>query len=149
MSSNLPQIITSLAGMTVSGYPMTVYHGSGLKNSIEVADLPARVINTIGIQSNRTRTKTLGGAGHVMQTVWTITDVALLRPAAMGIGLSDIAEDMTEYMANYHQSLRSVVGSGWVIVDTSVRGQVLEWPQSSGRFYDAVAATITFSEFIQ
>lgn len=149
MASNLSPIISAVAGMTVSGFPMTVYHGSTLRGSIEIADLPARVINTIGITSSRTAAKTLGGAGHVMQTTWVLNDIALLRPAGMGLGLEDIADTLTNYMAAYHQSLRTLVGSGWVLVDASLRAQVQEWPQSSGRFYDVVSATITFNDFIQ
>jgi hypothetical protein len=149
MGAHLDPIIDALEAMTITGYSMTVYRGATLKNAVEVADLPVRIISAIGMQSNRLQTRTLGGSGHLMQTEWTIVDVALLRGAGMGIGLKDIAPSMEGYMSAYHDALRTITNPSWTLVGASLRSQVQEWPQASGRFYDVVTATLTVSDIIQ
>jgi hypothetical protein len=148
MSSQLISIVAAVAGMSVSGVS-TVYYGATLKNAVEIADVPARIVSAVGMQSARTKTTTLGGAGHVMQTEWTITDVALLRPAGMGMGLKDIAVTMETYMAAYHEAVRTLIAPAWTLIDVRCRAQILEWPQASGRSYDTVVATLVISEIVQ
>jgi hypothetical protein len=148
MSSQLVSIVASVASMSVSGIS-TVYYGTSLKNAVEIADTPARIISAIGMQSSRTKTTTLGGSGHVMMTEWTITDVALLRPAGMGMGLRDVALTMETYMAAYHDAVRTLVAPAWQVIDVRCRSQILEWPQASGRSYDTVIATLVISEIVQ
>lgn len=146
--SHLASIVDAVVAMSVTGVT-TVYRGASLKDSAEIADLPMRIISAVGMQSARTRTTTLGGGGHVMTTEWTITDLALLRSAGMGLGLSDIAPDMETYMSAYHDAVRTLANPSWYLTDTRVRAQVLEFPQGSGRFYDAVVATMTFNDINQ
>jgi hypothetical protein len=148
MSSQLVSIVASVASMSVSGIS-TVYYGTSLKNAVEIADVPARIISAIGMQSSRTKTTTLGGSGHVMMTEWTITDVALLRPAGMGMGLRDVSLTMETYMAAYHDAVRTLVAPAWQVIDVRCRSQILEWPQASGRSYDTVIATLVISEIVQ
>lgn len=147
MASQIDAIIDALEAMAVSGVS-TVYRGSTLKNSVEVADLPVRIISAIGMQSNRLQSRTFQ-SGHLMQTEWTLVDVALLRGAGMGIGLKDIAPSMETYLGAYHDALRTLIGPSWTVTGASLRSQVLEWPQASGRYYDAVIATLNISEIIQ
>ena len=147
MASQLDAIIDALEAMAVSGVT-TVYRGATLKDNVEVADLPVRIISAIGMQSNRLQSRTFQ-SGHLMQTEWTLNDVALLRAAGMGIGLKDIAPSQETYLASYHNALRSFIGPTWTVTGASLRSQVLEWPQASGRYYDAVIATLTVSEIIQ
>jgi hypothetical protein len=146
--AHLDGILDVLEAMTITGYSMPVYRGSTLKNAVETADLPVRIISAIGIQSNRVRALTLGG-GHLIQTDWTINDIALLRGAGLGIGLRDIAPGMEGYMSAYHDSLRTIVNPAWKIITVSMRAQVQEWPQASGRYYDVVTAQLTISDIIQ
>ena len=148
MSSQLVAIVDAIAAMSVTGVT-TVYSGTTLKNAVEIADVPARIVSAVGMQSARTKTSTLGGSGHVMMTEWTITDVALLRPAGLGIGLKDVADTMESYMAAYHDAVRTLVAPAWQLVDVRVRAQILEWPQASGRSYDTVVATLVISEIVQ
>jgi hypothetical protein len=148
MSSQLVAIVDAIAAMSVTGVT-TVYSGTTLKNAVEIADVPARIVSAVGMQSARTRTTTLGGSGHVMQTEWTITDVALLRPAGMGIGLKDVVDTMESYMAAYHDAVRTLVAPSWQIIDVRCRAQILEWPQASGRSYDTVVVTLVISEIVQ
>ena len=148
MSSQLVAIVDAIAAMSVTGVT-TVYSGTTLKNAVEIADVPARIVSAVGMQSARTKTTTLGGSGHVMMTEWTITDVALLRPAGMGIGLKDVVDTMESYMAAYHDAVRTLVAPAWQLIDVRVRAQILEWPQASGRSYDTVVATLVISEIVQ
>ena len=147
MASQLDAIIDALEAMSVSGVT-TVYRGSTLKDNVEVADLPVRIISAIGMQSNRLTSKTFQ-SGHLMQTEWTLNDVTLLRAAGMGMGLKDIAPSQETYLAAYHNALRTLIGPAWTLTGASLRSQVLEWPQASGRSYDVVIATLTISEIIQ
>lgn len=148
MSSQLVAIVDAIAAMSVTGVT-TVYSGTTLKNAVEIADVPARIVSAVGMQSARTKTTTLGGSGHVMMTEWTITDVALLRPAGMGIGLKDVVDTMESYMAAYHDAVRTLVAPAWQLIDVRCRAQILEWPQASGRSYDTVVATLIISEIVQ
>jgi len=150
MASQLDSILDALQAMTITGYSYTVYRGSTLKNVIEIAQTPCRIISAIGVQSGRTDRLTFG-SGAVMKTEWTIQDIALIRAASLGIGLSDVAVTIEGYLAAYHQAVRSTVdgNSRWLITDVSVRSQVLEWPAASGNFFDAVAATLTVTDIIE
>jgi len=148
MSSQLVAIVDAIAAMSVTGVT-TVYSGTTLKNAVEIADVPARIVSAVGMQSARTKTTTLGGSGHVMMTEWTVTDVALLRPAGMGIGLKDVVDTMESYMAAYHDAVRTLVAPSWQVIDVRCRAQILEWPQASGRSYDTVVVTLVISEIVQ
>jgi len=150
MASQLDNILDALQAMTITGYSYTVYRGSTLKNVIDIANTPCRIITAIGVQSARTDRLTFG-SGVVMKTEWTIQDIALIRAASLGIGLSDVAVTIEGYLAAYHQAVRSTVdgNSRWLITDVSVRSQVLEWPAASGNFFDAVVATLTVADIIE
>jgi hypothetical protein len=148
MSSQLDSILDAVEAMSVSGVT-TVYRGSSLKDSAEIADIPMRIISAIGMSSARVQTKTLGGSGHVMMAEWTITDLALLRSAGMGLGLSDVAPNVEQYLAAYHNAVKTLTAPSWSVVDLRCRAQVLEFPAASGRNYDAVVATLVFREINQ
>lgn len=146
--SQLDSILDAVEAMSVSGVT-TVYRGSSLKDSAEIADIPMRIISAIGMSSARVQTKTLGGSGHVMMAEWTITDLALLRSAGMGLGLSDVAPNVEQYLAAYHNAVKTLTAPSWSVVDLRCRAQVLEFPAASGRNYDAVVATLVFREINQ
>lgn len=150
MASNLDAILDALQAMTITGYSYTVLRGATLKNVIDIATTPCRIISAIGVQSSRTQRQTFG-SGAVMRTEWTIQDIALIRPASLGVGLMDIAPTIEGYLAAYHEAIRSAFAgnSAWVVTDIALRSQVLEWPAASGNFFDAVVATITASDIIQ
>lgn len=150
MASQLDNILDALQAMTITGYSYTVYRGSTLKNVIDIANTPCRLLTAIGVQSARTDRLTFG-SGAVMKTEWTIQDIALIRPASLGIGLSDVAVTLEGYLAAYHQAVRSTVdgNSRWLITDVALRSQVLEWPAASGNFFDAVVATLTVADIIE
>jgi hypothetical protein len=150
MGSQLDNILDALEAMSITGYTYTVYRGSTLKDVIEIAHTPCRIISAIGVQSSRTDRLTFG-SGAVMRTDWTIQDTALIRFASLGIGLRDVAVSMEGYLAAYHQAVRSAfdANSRWLITDVSLRSQVLEWPAASGNFYDSVVVTLTVTDIIE
>lgn len=150
MGSQLDSILDALEAMSITGYTYTVYRGSTLKDVIDIANTPCRIISAIGVQSSRTDRLTFGSGG-LMKTDWTIQDTALIRFAALGIGLRDIAATQEGYLAAYHQAVRTAfdANSRWVITDVSLRSQVLEWPAASGNFYDSVVATLTVADIIE
>ena len=149
MASQLTSIIDAVVALSITGYSMPVLRGVTLKDQVDDADIPTRIVNALGMSSQRTRTTTLGGGDHVMQAEWTLNDIALLRAAGLGLGLKDIAGSVEGYLAAYHDALRQLIAPGWVVSNASLRASVLEWPQGSGRYYDAVTATLTITEIIQ
>lgn len=146
--SQLSNIVDAIVGMSVAPVAL-VLRGSTLKNAVNIADAPVRIVSAVGMQSTRVKTATLGGSGHVMTAEWAISDVALIRTAGTGLGLSDVVGDMESYLAAYHDAARTLVAPAWAVIDIRCRAQILEWPQASGRFYDAVIATVSVREINQ
>jgi len=138
VGSQLATIVTAIAGMTITGYAYDVHVGDEMR----------RVINAIGLASSMTKVQTFG-SGHVMTTEWTITDIALIRKAGMGLGLKDIQPNLQGYLAAYHDAVRTLVANRWTLTRCQLRSSVLEWPQASGSWHDAVTATLTISEIIE
>lgn len=147
--SQLSAIIDAVCALSPSGFTGTVLRGTALKNVVDDADVPVRIVSAVGMQSARTRVTTLGGGGHVMTTEWTIVDLALLRNAGIGQGMKDIALGMESYLNAYHDAARTLAAPAWAVTDVKTRAQILEFPQGSGRFYDAVVATITVNDINQ
>lgn len=148
MASQLSYILSQIAAMAPVGYDYDVYIGDDLKNRFEIANLPARVINAVGFGATMQRAQTFG-AGHVVTTEWTITDIALIRKAGMGLGLRDISDDITGYLIAYHDAIRDLVTSQWTLSRATMTSSVLEWPQGGGSYHDAVTATLTITEIVQ
>jgi hypothetical protein len=149
MASQLASIVDAIAALSITDFAIPVLRGSTMKNQIDDPDIPTRIISAVGMSSARTKTTTLGGSGHVMMTQWTITDVALLRSAGIGMGLRDVSVSMQSYLAAYHDAVRTLAAPSWQVVDVQCRAQILEWPTESGRRYDTVFATLLISEIVQ
>jgi len=148
MGSQLATIVTAVADMVITGYPYTVHVGDEMRNHFDIANIPCRVINAVGFSSSMARVQTFG-SGHVMTTEWTITDIALIRKAGMGFGLKDIQPELQGYLAAYHDAVRTLVANRWTLTRCQLRSSVLEWPQASGSYHDAVTATLTITEIIE
>lgn len=147
--AHLTDIVDAVCAMTITGFSGAVLRGATLKNQVDDPDVPTRIVSAVGMQSSRTRVTTLGGSGHVMTTEWTITDLALLRNAGIGQGLRDVAPGMENYLSAYHDAVRQLSSYGWAVTDIKTRAQVLEFPAASGRYFDAVVATITVRDIVQ
>lgn len=148
MGSQLATIVTAVADMVITGYPYDVHVGDEMRNHYDIATLPCRIINAVGFSSSMARVQTFG-SGHVMTTEWTITDIALIRKAGMGLGLKDIQPELQGYLAAYHDAVRTLVANRWTLTRCQLRSSVLEWPQASGSYHDAVTATLTITEIIE
>lgn len=148
MASQLASIVEDIADMTITGHNYDVYYGDSLINHADIANLPVRVINAIGFSSSMQKVHTFG-SGHIMTTEWTITDICLMRKAGTGYGLKDIAPDLTSYLAAYHDAVRYLINPKWSLTRVQLRASVLEWPQASGSYHDAVTATLTIAEIIE
>jgi len=148
MGSQLATIVDAVADMVITGYAYDVHVGDEMRNHFDIANVPCRVINAIGFSSSMARVQTFG-SGHVMTTEWTITDIALIRKAGMGFGLKDIQLDLQGYLAAYHDAVRTLVTNRWTLTRCQLRSSVLEWPQASGSYHDAVTATLTITEIIE
>lgn len=147
--SQLTAIVDAVCALAPTGFTGSTLRGTSLKNQLDDADVPVRIVSTVGMQSARTKVTTLGGGGHVMTTEWTIVDIALLRNAGLGQGMKDIALGMESYLDAYHTAVRSLASPSWAVTDVRTRAQILEFPQGSGRFFDAVIATLTVNDIIQ
>ena len=148
MASQLATIVTTIANMTITGYAYDVHVGDEMRNNFDIANVPCRVINAVGFAASMGKVQTFG-SGHVMTTEWTITDIALIRKAGMGFGLKDIQPDLQGYLAAYHDAVRTLVTNRWTLTRCQLRSSILEWPQASGSYFDAVTATLTITEIIE
>lgn len=146
--AHLSEIVDAVCAIVPTGFTGQTLRGASLKNQNEDADVPVRIVSAVGMRAARTKTVTLG-IGHVMTTQWSITDIALLRNAGLGRGLKDIALGMESYLDAYQTAARQLVNPQWYVEDVQLRAQILEWPQASGRFYDAVVATIVITDINQ
>ena len=151
MASNIASIISAITALDVqlSGTSVLVRSGTTLKDSEEIGDLPTRIVSPVGMTSQRTKVQTLGGAGHVLNTEWTITDTCLLRAVGMGLGLMDIADVYQAYMAAYIEQARQLSGQTYTLTLLTQRAQVIEYVNGSGRNYHGVICTLTFVEIVQ
>jgi len=150
MATHITSIISAIAAMPVQafGATVTVRSGTGLHNTVENADLPCRIISPLNATSQRSKRITTG-AGRVMQTEWTIEDIALLRFVGDGLGLADIASIYLEYMNSYIECARQLGNTVYALDLLQQRTQVLQYPASSERTYHAVISTSTFTDIVQ
>ena len=150
MATNLNTILADVAALGVTDGVLTppVYYGATIRNSWEKANLPIRVLQPVNFGVNEAKSQTLRPS-FVMTVVWTIQDICLLRPAGMGQGLPDITVNLTNYLGNYIDAVRTLGSSQYT--RQNVRGtiEMLEYPAASGRFYDSVVITMDFLDIIQ
>ena len=150
MATNLNTILADVAALAVTDGTLTppVYYGATIRNSWEKANLPIRILQPVNFGVNEAKSQTLRPS-FVMTVVWTIQDICLLRPAGMGQGLPDITVNLTNYLGNYIDAVRTLGSSQYT--RQNVRGtiEMLEYPAASGRFYDSVVITMDFLDIIQ
>lgn len=148
MGSLFASIVNTVATMTITGYNLDVYYGDASVNNVDIANLPCRVINAVGFTSQMQKINTFG-AGHVITTEWTLTDLTLWRKAGTGYGLKDVNQDLTNYLAAYHNAVRQLIAPQWSLTRCQLRSSVLEWPAASGSYHDAITATLSITEIIE
>lgn len=150
MATHIDAILDALEAMTVTGHAYPVYRGSTLKNVVDIASVPCRILSAIDGISSGSQTRRTGGGAVMVTLQWTIQDIALIRHASLGIGLRDVAPSMESYIDAYHTAVWGLypVQLGWSIAGVTARNQVLEWPAASGNFFDAVVASVTVADII-
>lgn len=150
MATNLNQILTDVAAMAVSDGMVTptVYWGATIRNAWDKADLPVRMLQPVNFGVNDMRSQTLRPS-FVTTVKWSVQDILLLRPAGMGRGLPDITVNLTSYLSNYVDALRTLGSGHYTRGDARGTIEMLEYPAASGRFYDAVVITIEFTDIVQ
>lgn len=147
MSCQLIAIIDAVAAMSVS--PITrVLRGTTLKNSIASADVPVRIISAVGMRSQGMKPMSMTSS-PLLTALWSVTDLALIRPAGLGMGLRDVAFGMEQYMATYTDVMRGLRSTTWSLDDTQFASRVVEWPAQSGTYFDAVVVTHVIKEIVQ
>ena len=151
-NSILTAIYTALAGMSLSYVDRggatvspSVYYDNTLPNSMETANLPARVL----LPPNGSM-DVLRGAG--VNTTWTINDLFLIDTAARDVGVRSFAPVMASYCANYGDA----IGKTWQILsgnstltlslNVSINSGKYEYPSGSGTYFYGCLAILTIEE---
>lgn len=152
MGSQLQTILDAISGLsvTVSGSVVTVRSGSSLQNSAELPDIPLRILSApTRASGGKTKISTLGGAGHVMEMEWMITDLCLLRYVGTGLGLPDIGQVYTDTYISYTNTSRQISSNTYSLVRIDLMNGTTEYPQGSGNVYHSITAIYTVREIVQ
>lgn len=157
--SQLRTIISTLAAqdvtITVDGSPVVIeaLDLSSLPDTADSWRFPTRLILPTGGRANgelqQVRTFKSGGSPGVLVVDWTISDLLLYRAADAGVGLSDAAPILIDYVAAYMGILGPLRTNKWSVTNVTfpIIGS-LEWPAGSNRWYDGVQAQLTIREII-
>jgi len=142
--SSINDIVAQIAGLSINGY--VGHYSTTLRNSAESAVLPYRFISHRGsgiTVSEFTRT-TFSGYGY--NASWLIRDICLLRAINAGIGLSDVSFNVYSYLGEFVSQARNIATNKYSIEMVDGDCSVLEWPDKSGKFYDAIIVTLVVKE---
>jgi hypothetical protein len=154
--SQLAAIVATLAAQTITVGTTTVAAlvNASIPDSVESAQLPTRLIlPTGGRQSGNVTTprtfKTSATEGGVLVIDWSITDVLLWRASNAGLGLMDVAADLTAYLAAYTTVIAPLRTSRWSVTQIQFSGVGgIEWPAASERWYLGAQAILTIREIV-
>jgi hypothetical protein len=152
MGSQLQTILNAISALTVtvSGTVVTVRAGSSLQNSAELPDIPLRILSApTRASGGKTKISTLGGAGHVIEMEWMITDLCLLRYVGTGLGLPDIGQVYTDTYISYTDTARALSSNTYSLVRIDLMNGTTEYPQGSGNVYHSITAMYTVREIVQ
>lgn len=143
--TTLLQTYDALAAVTLQfdGEDVSVRSLATLKNSIHTADLPIRLLMPI----TQPATGSYGwrpldaGGNYAMRAL--LPDILLIRPAARGVGISEIAREIVTYVDDYTATVPNTLKSASVRV-TNVRAnpQILEYPIGGQTLYVAVVCSV-------
>lgn len=137
-------IIDAIANTPILGY--TAAYGTSLRDGVVSAILPYRFISHRGgaIQSGSYDRSTFIGDAYV--TTWRIPDIMLLQAINANTGINSIDFDVFNYMGEYVAAIRNVVGQHYTVVDVSGDSSIVEWPDGSNQYYDAIVFITTVVE---
>lgn len=144
----LDEIIPAIIAFDLqfAGVDVTSYGLDQLPNSIAASMLPCRIISpyTGRNSGNVQRWVTLA---HNKVVDWQLTDLTLIRGAAAGTGLAELSTTIATYQSNYIDAVQALRGyAKWKIQSFSLEADMIEWPESSGQWYDGVRSQLTIRE---
>ena len=158
MASQLSDIITALAGMTVTVSASTAYNGdktpqalylSTLPNHAPDAKLPARLIRMmrdtdLGAQAYQI----VFGNESLVRVTWRVYDVLLWRTLSQGAGIGSHEADLVKYCAAYVEALKALPAPTTrvrVLNLTMTVGEI-NFPEGSDYWYAGVTAAVDVEE---
>lgn len=142
--TGISEIIQAIADTSVLGY--TASYDDTLLDGVSTAQLPYRFISHRGAGMNASRYERTTLSGRAFTAAWRVPDLMLLRPVAAGIGISSIAFDVYNYMGEYAALIRDIASQHYVVDDVEISSGLVEWPDGSEQYYDAVVCTVTVVE---
>lgn len=139
----------------VNGKKISCSSPSTVPNTITTAHLPLRLLTPISRFSQRfANANNLFNPNQgstVNQIIWSITDLFLLSPVSLNVGLRFQNDDLISYCSDYIKKLGDgtfkLPNNCW-INSTSFRPDVIEYPLLSNNFYFGVVSLFEVSEKI-
>lgn len=154
--SQIRQLYTNLAGMTVSftteadgSVTVPCYDLHQLPNSVQAADTPCRLLLPYSSVTNA-KNGMYASLDTIGQINWSIGDLLLWKPGALGKGIGQVAADLVRYQGAYAEALRyfkamgttdSVVIEGW-----SFEPGLWNWPIGSDVWFQGVMIQLVVLE---
>jgi hypothetical protein len=142
--TGISEIIEAIADTSVLGY--TASYSSTLLDGVSTAQLPYRFISHRGAGMAATRYERSTLSGRSFNAAWRLQDIILLQPVSLGIGVSSIAFDVFNYMGEYAALIRDIAAQHYVVDDVEQTSGLVEWPEGSEQYYDAIVCTVTVVE---
>lgn len=141
MTYLVDDIIALIANTSMDG--ITAQYNTTIKSSVETAFLPYRFIShrNSGASTGEYDRDTLQGPHFVAS--FRISDICLFRPVAQGTSEGTISTSIYHYMNDYIANIRNVATQHYVVVACDLESDLYEYPVSSGKYYDAVIASVT------
>lgn len=152
--SVITSIYAAIAAKTVTttkGVTPTTYDLDELKNSVDTAITPCRLLLPIGDDTpGDGREGAFVAIGTSMTIVWQINDLMLLKPTEQGLGLKDFAYELVDYCGKYLDAMRDLKCP---VANTSLESVrmlpgIYEWPMGSGRNYSGVLCQLSIREHL-
>lgn len=132
------------------GTPVRVRGLDNLATQVTRANLPLRLLLPVGSNANGRNLSIITADGGGRSAVWTIPEIALLRPVSAGQGLEEAAGELVDYVTAYEAAIlaRRTAFTGFIINNIAIDTGELEWPRESGSWYFGVSVTLTVTELI-
>lgn len=156
MASQIVELYEALreTSITINGKAVRVKGLEEIPSALDTAGLPVRMLTPISQflpQNAQSAVWAKAGSSVITQISWSIADVMYWQPVAQNIGIRAVTDDLVVYMREYLEMMKSFeppsngLSTLWV-ANVGLQSTVLEYPLLSGKFYYAVAATLTVTE---
>ena len=152
--SEITSIYTALEAVTVTttgGDTPTVYGLDDLKQSMESADMPCRLLLPVGDDTRgEGRDAQFVSIGTTMTVDWIVSDLMLWKATEQGLGLREFAPELVDYCGKYLDAMRSFKcpSSNSSLSGVSMIPGIYEWPSMSNKYYSGVLCQLTIHEVL-